>query len=89
MKKKAARCHIHGSTPIKFLNFQSFIGISLFTGMRFLHFAFCRKEHDPSKPKQPLSAFFLFSSERHAALIAEKKNVLEVLVETPALQLIR
>lgn len=30
------------------------------------------------KPKQPLSAFFLFSSERRAALLAENKNVREV-----------
>lgn len=45
-------------------------------------FDFCRKEHDPSKPKHPLSAFFVFSSERRPALVAEKKNVLEVLTET-------
>ena len=38
----------------------------------------CRKENDPLKPKQPLSAFFLFSNERRAALLAENKNVLEV-----------
>ncbi|XXG89896.1 hypothetical protein AAC387_Pa12g1789 [Persea americana] len=37
-----------------------------------------RKEHDPSKPKHPLSAFFVFSGERRPALIAEKKNVLEI-----------
>jgi len=38
----------------------------------------CRKEKDPLKPKHPLSAFFLFSNERRAALLAENKNVLEV-----------
>ncbi|XP_052210858.1 high mobility group B protein 6-like [Diospyros lotus] len=37
-----------------------------------------KKEKDPLKPKQPMSAFFLFSSERRAALLAEKKNILEV-----------
>lgn len=30
------------------------------------------------KPKQPLSAYFIFSNERRAALVAENKNVLEV-----------
>ena len=37
-----------------------------------------RKETDPLKPKQPLSAFFLFCNERRAALLAENKSVLEV-----------
>ncbi|KAI5601305.1 hypothetical protein BDE02_01G084000 [Populus trichocarpa] len=37
-----------------------------------------KKEKDPLKPKHPLSAFFLFSNERRAALLAENKNVLEV-----------
>lgn len=37
-----------------------------------------RKERDPLKPKQPMSAFFLFSNERRASLLAENKNVLEV-----------
>nr|KJB39686.1 hypothetical protein B456_007G025500 [Gossypium raimondii] len=38
-----------------------------------------KKERDPSKPKQPMSAFFLFSNERRAALLADtgNKNVLE------------
>uniref|UniRef100_A0A2C9WC65 HMG box domain-containing protein n=1 Tax=Manihot esculenta TaxID=3983 RepID=A0A2C9WC65_MANES len=36
-----------------------------------------KKEKDPLKPKQPISAFFLFSNERRAALLSEK-NVLEV-----------
>ncbi|KAI6707097.1 hypothetical protein NL676_010059 [Syzygium grande] len=37
-----------------------------------------KKEKDPLKPKQPMSAYFLFSNERRAALLAESKNVLEV-----------
>ncbi|KAJ7004218.1 high mobility group B protein 13-like [Populus alba x Populus x berolinensis] len=37
-----------------------------------------KKEKDPLKPKQPLSAFFLFCNERRAALLAENKSVLEV-----------
>lgn len=37
-----------------------------------------RKEKDPLKPKHPVSAFFLFSKERRAALLAEDKNVLEI-----------
>lgn len=37
-----------------------------------------KKEKDPLKPKQPMSAFFLFSNERRASLLAENKNVLEV-----------
>ncbi|MBA0575176.1 hypothetical protein Golob_024885 [Gossypium lobatum] len=38
-----------------------------------------KKERDPLKPKQPMSAFFLFSNERRAALLADtgNKNVLE------------
>lgn len=30
------------------------------------------------KPKQPISAFFIFTNERRAALLAENKSVLEV-----------
>ncbi|KAE8722226.1 High mobility group B protein 6 [Hibiscus syriacus] len=39
-----------------------------------------KKERDPLKPKQPMSAFFLFSNERRAALLAEDKsnNILDV-----------
>nr|GMD01612.1 high mobility group B protein 6-like isoform X1 [Ipomoea batatas] len=37
-----------------------------------------KKEKDPLKPKQPLSAFFVFTNERRAALLAENKNVKEV-----------
>ncbi|XVF53038.1 hypothetical protein PTKIN_Ptkin05aG0067200 [Pterospermum kingtungense] len=37
-----------------------------------------KKERDPLKSKQSMSAFFLFSNERRAALLAENKNVLEV-----------
>ncbi|XP_022985391.1 high mobility group B protein 6-like [Cucurbita maxima] len=37
-----------------------------------------KKEKDPLKPKHPMSAFFLFSNERRASLLAENKNVLEV-----------
>ncbi|CAH2041615.1 unnamed protein product [Thlaspi arvense] len=37
-----------------------------------------KKEKDPLKPKQPMSAFFLFASERRAALLAENKSVPEV-----------
>lgn len=37
-----------------------------------------KKEKDPLKPKQPLTAFFLYSNERRATLLAENKNVLEV-----------
>ncbi|KAL3362408.1 hypothetical protein AABB24_015013 [Solanum stoloniferum] len=33
-----------------------------------------KKEKDPLKPKQPLSAFFLFTNERRAALLAENNN---------------
>ncbi|XP_050230047.1 high mobility group B protein 13-like [Mercurialis annua] len=36
-----------------------------------------KKEKDPLKPKQPMSAFFLFSNERRAGLLAENKNVTE------------
>ncbi|GKV31757.1 hypothetical protein SLEP1_g40424 [Rubroshorea leprosula] len=39
---------------------------------------YLQKEKDPLKPKQPMSAFFLFSNERRAALLAENKNILEV-----------
>ncbi|KAF3684206.1 High mobility group B protein 6 [Capsicum annuum] len=37
-----------------------------------------KKEKDPLKPKQPLSAFFLFTNERRASLLAENNNVKEV-----------
>ncbi|KAE8694630.1 High mobility group B protein 13 [Hibiscus syriacus] len=37
-----------------------------------------KKERDPLKPKQPMSAFFLFSNERRVALLADNKNILEV-----------
>ncbi|KAK4365467.1 hypothetical protein RND71_016825 [Anisodus tanguticus] len=37
-----------------------------------------KKEKDPLKPKQPLSAFFLFTNERRAALLTENNNVKEV-----------
>ncbi|CBI34461.3 unnamed protein product, partial [Vitis vinifera] len=37
-----------------------------------------KKEKDPLKPKHPVSAFFLFSKERRAALLGEDKNVLEI-----------
>ncbi|PSS11330.1 High mobility group B protein [Actinidia chinensis var. chinensis] len=37
-----------------------------------------KKEKDPLKPKQPMSAFFVFASERRGALLAENKSVLEV-----------
>ncbi|KAM7494328.1 hypothetical protein LguiB_028937 [Lonicera macranthoides] len=37
-----------------------------------------KKEKDPLKPKHPMSAFFVFMSERRAALLAENKNVSEV-----------
>lgn len=34
------------------------------------------------KTKQPMPAFFLFSNERRTALLAENKNVLEVIERT-------
>ncbi|KAJ7945023.1 High mobility group B protein [Quillaja saponaria] len=37
-----------------------------------------KKEKDPLKPKHPMSAFFLFTNERRAALLAENNGVLEV-----------
>ncbi|CAI0441227.1 unnamed protein product [Linum tenue] len=37
-----------------------------------------KKEKDPLKPKQPMSAFFIYTNERRAALVAENKNVTEV-----------
>ncbi|XP_074565770.1 high mobility group B protein 13-like isoform X1 [Curcuma longa] len=37
-----------------------------------------RKEKDPLKPKQPMSAFFLFSKERRETLLQEKKTILEI-----------
>ncbi|XP_021890955.1 high mobility group B protein 6-like isoform X2 [Carica papaya] len=36
-----------------------------------------KKEKDPLKPKQPVSAYLLFSNERRAALFAENKSILE------------
>lgn len=40
---------------------------------------FHRKEKDPLKPKQPMSAYFLFTNDRRAAILAENKSVLEVI----------
>ncbi|XP_030951920.1 high mobility group B protein 6-like [Quercus lobata] len=37
-----------------------------------------KKEKDPLKPKHPMSAFFVFTNERRAALHAEKKSVSEI-----------
>ncbi|KAK9998174.1 hypothetical protein SO802_017777 [Lithocarpus litseifolius] len=37
-----------------------------------------KKEKDPLKPKHPMSAFFVFTNERRAALHAKKKSVLEI-----------
>ncbi|CAK8579315.1 unnamed protein product [Lathyrus sativus] len=37
-----------------------------------------KKEKDPSKPKHPMSAYFLFTNDRRAAILAENKGVLEV-----------
>ncbi|XP_019168766.1 PREDICTED: high mobility group B protein 13-like [Ipomoea nil] len=37
-----------------------------------------KKEKDPLKPKHPVSAFFLFSNDRRAALLAENKIAKEV-----------
>ncbi|KAM1025138.1 hypothetical protein ACFX2C_038342 [Malus domestica] len=37
-----------------------------------------KKEKDPSKPKHPMSAFFLFTNDRRPALAAENKTVTEV-----------
>ncbi|KAI4364680.1 hypothetical protein MLD38_020737 [Melastoma candidum] len=36
-----------------------------------------KKEKDPLKPKQPMSAFFLFSNERRSALLAKSKSIVE------------
>jgi len=41
-----------------------------------------RKEKDPLKPKHPMSAFFLFTNERRAALLADNKSILEVFIIT-------
>jgi upstream-binding transcription factor len=38
-----------------------------------------KKEKDPSRPKQPMTAYFLYAQERRAVLVAEKKNVPEVM----------
>ncbi|KAF5196564.1 high mobility group B protein 6-like [Thalictrum thalictroides] len=37
-----------------------------------------KKEKDPLKPKQALSAYFLYMKERRAALVEEKQNVTEI-----------
>ncbi|TKW36912.1 hypothetical protein SEVIR_1G012800v4 [Setaria viridis] len=37
-----------------------------------------KKVKDPAKPKQPMSAYFVYTQERRAALVAEKKNVPEI-----------
>lgn len=37
-----------------------------------------KKEKDPLKPKHPMSAYFLFTNDRRAAILAENKGVLEV-----------
>ncbi|KAK1321513.1 High mobility group B protein 6 [Acorus calamus] len=37
-----------------------------------------KKEKDPLKPKQPPSAFFVFSNERRPVLLKENKNILEI-----------
>ncbi|GER33007.1 high mobility group family protein [Striga asiatica] len=37
-----------------------------------------KKEKDPLKPKQPMSAYFIFSNERRVALLAENKKILEI-----------
>ncbi|KAF0932917.1 hypothetical protein E2562_013116 [Oryza meyeriana var. granulata] len=37
-----------------------------------------KKDKDPSKPKHPMSAYFVYSQERRAALVAEKKNAPEI-----------
>ncbi|GKE18579.1 high mobility group B protein 6-like protein, partial [Tanacetum coccineum] len=36
------------------------------------------KEKDPLKPKRPESAYFLFINERHSALVAERKSLVEI-----------
>jgi len=38
-----------------------------------------KKEKDPLKPKHPMSAFFLFTNDRRAAILADNKGVLEVI----------
>ncbi|CAN0837168.1 High mobility group B protein 13 [Linum grandiflorum] len=42
------------------------------------HFLNHRKERDPSKPKQPISAFFIFSNERRVVLATKNKSDTEV-----------
>ncbi|CAN6278185.1 unnamed protein product [Urochloa humidicola] len=37
-----------------------------------------KKDKDPAKPKQPMSAYFVYTQERRATLVAEKKNVPEI-----------
>ncbi|TKY60706.1 High mobility group B protein 13 [Spatholobus suberectus] len=37
-----------------------------------------RTKKDPMKPKHPMSAYFLFTNDRRAALLSENKNFLEV-----------
>ncbi|CAA2985317.1 Hypothetical predicted protein [Olea europaea subsp. europaea] len=36
-----------------------------------------KKVKDPLKPKQPMSAYFVFANERRAVLLAENKNIFE------------
>ncbi|KAK2435683.1 B3 domain-containing protein [Trifolium repens] len=38
-----------------------------------------KKEKDPLKPKHLMSAYFLFTNDRRAALLAEKKGIMEVI----------
>ncbi|KAL2550971.1 High mobility group B protein 13 [Forsythia ovata] len=37
-----------------------------------------KKVKDPLKPKQPMSAYFVYANDRRAILLAENKNVLEI-----------
>ncbi|KAI4326839.1 hypothetical protein L6164_019369 [Bauhinia variegata] len=37
-----------------------------------------KKEKDPLKPKHSMSAFYLFTNDRRAALLAAKNSVLEI-----------
>jgi upstream-binding transcription factor len=38
-----------------------------------------KKEKDPLKPKHPMSAYFLFTNDRRAALLADNKGIMEVI----------
>lgn len=38
-----------------------------------------KKEKDPLKPKHPLSAYFLFTNDRRASILADNKGILEVI----------